>query len=126
MPNSTDIAEFKRQIEEQTVQFLAAFKRRDVQAIVKLYTNDVIALYPGMPLIQGGAALAKSYQALMDAGVEITGIKTQQYECDGNIGYALQIANNNGRDVAALLTFRKAQDGTWLACGEAVPDAPTT
>ena len=93
---------------------------------MKLYTDDVIALYPGSPPSHGRAALAKGYQALVDAGVETTGITTQHYECDGTIGYALQIAHTNQGDVAALLTFRRGADGIWLTSGEAVPSAPTT
>jgi ketosteroid isomerase-like protein len=126
MTKSADTMEFKRQIEEQTVEFLAAFKRRDAQSLVKLYTDDVIALYPGSPPSQGRAALAKGYQALFDAGVKMSGITTQHYECDGTVGYALQIAHTSQGDVAALLTFRRGADGIWLASGEAVPGAPTT
>jgi ketosteroid isomerase-like protein len=125
MSNSSDTAEFKRQIEDQTAQYLAAFKSRDPKLCVKFYTDDVVALYPGSPPIHGRTALAKAYQELMDAGVQISGLTTEKYECDGKIGYAMQIAHTNRGKNAVLLTFRRGDDGVWLACGEAVPDAAT-
>ena len=127
MNNKPDATAFRKQVDEQSAQWVTAFNNRDSKACAALYTEDVVALYPRMAPVRGRAELAAAYQAPMDSGVTFKGITTEACECDGRIGYAIQTAHSNRGDMPALLTFRMNDTGDWLACCEAVfPDLPTT
>ena len=118
---------FRKQLDEWSAQWVAAFNRGDAKACAALYSDDVVALYPEVAPVRGQAELEKGYQAARNSGIKFTSITTEHCEADGRIGYAVLTAHSNRGSVPALLTFRKDNHGNWLACCEAVfPNAGTT
>jgi ketosteroid isomerase-like protein len=95
-----------------------AWRTRDVDALVALFTSDGFVLQPGRPAVRGHAALRERYAGQGGGALRLRALS---YATSGRIGY---IIGAYGYDDAAgdmgkfTLTLRRAANGRWLIASD--------
>ena len=103
--------------------FMEAFKRGDVAAVVALYTADARLLPPGHPLMIGRAAIHTIWQGAMSGGIAEATLETGEVEARDDLAYeignyTLTMRPSGGEGEGATMTGKymvvwKNVGGAW-------------
>ena len=61
----------KEKIEKQNAKFMDYVKKKDIEGVVSLYTEDACFMAPNAPMAQGHEVLKMAFKGLFDAGVQV-------------------------------------------------------
>lgn len=109
--------------------FIAALRRGDAGAAASAYTEDARLLAPSAELLAGRPAIARFWQAGIDAGVDSIELHALDLEIEPGgetayeIGrYVLRLTSPSGEGVVDrgryLLLYRREADGAWRRAAE--------
>lgn len=120
--------------DEQTIRNLIAEWHRataagDVDAVLRLMSNDVVFLTPGRAPVHGRSEFEAGLRKLLQSyRIESKG-EVQEIQISGNLAYGwthltvgiapLSGAEENVRSGSALSIFRKRSDGSWVLVRDA-------
>ncbi len=105
-------------VEEQGKQFIAAVKKGDAAAVAAMYTVDSRALPPNEEMAAGRAAIQRSWQGAIDAGVRNLAFHVIEVERRGDsiyeVGkYILVDAGGTEIDRGKYIVIWKKEEGKW-------------
>ena len=101
-----------------------AFEAPDPTAWVDSYTDDAIFVGPGVPAIEGRAALLDAAHRFAISGMEISADSTLgDGDFAATVGHANWVAGPNGSDAPTrrrrfLMVWRREPDGRWRIARE--------
>ena len=61
----------KEKIMKQNAKFMDYVKKKDIEGVVSLYTEDACFMAPNAPMAQGHEVLKMAFKGLFDAGVQV-------------------------------------------------------
>lgn len=131
-------AQLIAEIKAHEDQFFSAMERGDVKGMMEVYTDDVISLAPGAPMVRGKAALEAFWTEYMRDATSYVEHETVQMERRGDMIYEVstyrqEIRWTDGRvfrDEGKWMTIKKLQpDGQWKThvgswCSDLAPAQP--
>ncbi len=111
----------RQAIERGNQQFMEAFGRGDMAGVARLYTEDARLMPPGMPAMQGRAAIQQFWQGAAQMGIHGVDLRTEEVQSTGDtaweIGQAtLHIRSESGQettDTAKYVVVWAHQGGSW-------------
>lgn len=122
-PVSNEVdAQLMADIKAHEDQFFSAMARGDVDAMMEVYTDDVISLAPGAPMVRGKAALREFWNAYLHDATSHVEHETVQMERRGDLIYEVSTYRQEvrwkdgrvARDQGKWMTVKKLQpDGRW-------------
>jgi uncharacterized protein (TIGR02246 family) len=100
------------------------FKSGDIDAAMKVFTDDAVILAQGMPDVVGKEAIRALYQGMMDQYVIDAHLTTKEIQVAGDLGYergtyTLKLTDKaSGKVVADVVNrhvhiLRRQPDGSW-------------
>jgi len=113
---SEEVAALKSSIESMNGRFAEAVARRDVAAIVQLYTADAQAYPPGLAIVTGRSAIQDMWKGLLSMPVGRLELRT--VEVDGNG----ETAWETGRFTLVGTNGSTIDDGKYIVVWKHDPD----
>lgn len=124
----------ERALAEARAAFLAALRRGDARAASALYAERARLLAPSAEVMEGREAIARFWQAGLEAGLSEVELEALELEPHDGVAYelgryALRLEPAEGGSVVDrgkyALVHERQDDGTWLRAVETFnPDAP--
>jgi ketosteroid isomerase-like protein len=113
-PLLTEDERIKAEIRFSLAQSASAFKRGDVEAILRAYAPDAVVLPPNSPAIQGIPAIRQLWKSLLAAGYRNATLQFDQIQHWGDVAlvmgrYTVEISSIPG----ALGVDRGSYVGHW-------------
>ena len=113
-PLLTEDERIKAEIRVSLAQSASAFKRGDVEAILRAYAPDAVVLPPNSPAIQGIPAIRQLWKSLLVAGYGNATLQFDQIQHWGDVAlvtgrYTVEISSIPG----ALEVDRGSYVGHW-------------
>ena len=84
-PLLTEDERIKAEIRVSLAQSASAFKRGDVEAILRAYAPDAVVLPPNSPAVQGIPAIRQLWKSLVAAGYRNAAFQFEQIEHWGDV-----------------------------------------
>ena len=116
-------------IRNLVAQWHSATAAGDVEAVLRLMTEDVVFLVAGHPPMKGRSTFEQGLRGLLASHRIVSTSEVQEIEVAGNLAYCwsvlnVQITPNTGgstvvRTGSAVSIFRKQADGSWLVVRDA-------
>lgn len=101
-------------------EFEAAFRRRDVAALVALYTDDAVLVPPDAPTMRGKQAIGQFWSAGFDV-LRAARLRSEQIFAEGDTATDLGVAELDTIDGPATVRYIavwKRSDGQWLMAAD--------
>jgi ketosteroid isomerase-like protein len=126
LPQASDSADVRRSIESAEANFVEAFNRGDVEALVEGFYADDATLYPpnGAP-VSGKQAILAFWGGLIEATSSVVvSLTPQDIEHSGNIAYeigvfTLDMQFGEGPMISDtgnyVIVWKQQSDGSWKA-----------
>ena len=113
-PLLTEDERIKAEIRVSLAQSASAFKRGDVEAILRAYAPDAVVLPPNSPAIQGIPAIRQLWKSLLVAGYRNATLQFDQIQHWGDVAlvtgrYTVEISSIPG----TLAVDRGSYVGHW-------------
>lgn len=107
----------RNEIQTANNEFMAAFEKRDLGAIGRLYTDDALVLPPNADLVRGTRAIGDFWRGMIEGGV--TSVALDTVEVDEMSDVAVEVgryrvmAGDALADQGKYLVVWKNQGGQW-------------
>ena len=120
--SAVNMAAVRRAISAAESQQASALKRGDIDGALQIYTEDVVALWPGEPVIRGRAALREAaVRAFGGATLTTAKSTTDDILVSGDVAVATVSFDNTwtkgGEAVRqagrGIVVWRRQPDGSW-------------
>ncbi len=111
----------EQQIKDFDDQFVDAFNRGDLAALVALYAEDALLLSPDSPAERGSEAVKSGYKELLDAGWKNLSLTSVELGSGGDLAYhvgkfAYDVPTSSGESKQVtgkyVDIFKPHEDGT--------------
>jgi ketosteroid isomerase-like protein len=107
----------RNEIQTANREFMAAFEKRDLGALGRLYTDDALVLPPNADLVRGTRAIGDFWRGMIEGGV--TSVALDTVEVDEMSDVAVEVgryrvmAGDALADQGKYLVVWKNQGGQW-------------
>jgi len=115
----------KKAVEQAEADWIKAFNRADVDAMLALYTRDVVLMPPGERSLHGRRAVGKWITAFFDLHKAHQVVRNEEVEVQGSFAYLrgrfeIEIVQHRGGPFETvrgqhMVIWRKGKDGAWRA-----------
>jgi ketosteroid isomerase-like protein len=113
-----DVAALRADIEAVNARFTEAVSRRDVAALMQLYTADAEAYPPGMAIVSGHAAIQNMWKGLLSMPVGRVQFRTVEVDGNGDTAwetghFTLLGSNGSTMDEGKYIVIWKHEADGW-------------
>jgi uncharacterized protein (TIGR02246 family) len=115
--------DFNAEMESENARWLAAYNRRDGDALGPMYAKDAVMLPQGSPPIEGRTAIVQFWFKMLKRGFENPTLEIISSREEGRLAYqtcrwSVLESKNNGPEKKVtgntLRIFERQRDGRWL------------
>lgn len=115
----------QKAVEQAEAAWVKAFNRADVDAMLALYTDDVVVMPPGEPELRGQEAVGAWISAFFKLHKARQVVSNDEVEVEGSIAYLrgrfeIEIVQHRGGSFETIrghhmVIWRQGPDGAWRA-----------